>query len=210
MTNVPAKLRDYEFFLVNGVRTNKDIHGWCPRAQVWYSGRLGRATWFHYFTYASMRWATQGKHLHKMWARLAKIKKPIIYVGHSNGCELFSRTLRERPEFVFAAAHLFAPAMSPDFNENGFNEALKSGRVGKIFTYCSKGDSTLEYWASFSRIAKCVGLGYDSMGYCGADQSTIDPEVKDDYEEDWYPAKYDHNDCYEKDFDAFLKKTLRI
>lgn len=210
MINIPIELRPYEFFLVNGIRTKKDIRAWCARSQVWYQNRLAHATWYPYFTFATLRWATQGKHLREMWSLLAEIKRPVIYVGHSNGCELFSRTLRERPEFIFAAAHLFAPAVHQDFDKNGFNEALRSRRVGRIYSYCSRGDTTLKYWASYSRTFKCVGLGYDSMGYCGADQKTIHPEAKPFYTEEWYPDFYDHNDCYEQDFEGFQLRTLRI
>jgi len=212
MKNIPVKFREYEFFLVNGIRTRKDIHGWCPRSEIWIEHRLGHATWFHYHAWASTRWMTQGKHLREMWEELAKIKRPIIYVGHSNGCELFSRTVKERPEFKFAAAHLFAPACHQDFEENGFNKALLDGQVGRIYAYCSKGDGTLKYWASFSRVAKCVGLGYDSMGYCGADKETIHPGVKAKklYVEEWYPDDYDHNDCYERDFEKFNVSMLRV
>jgi predicted alpha/beta hydrolase family esterase len=208
--NIPHELRAYQFFLVNGIRTKRDIHGWCPRSEVYINSRCGHATWFHYFTFASLRWATQKKHLELMWRRLRKIKKPIIFVGHSNGCELFSRTIRERPEFVFAAAHLFAPAIDQDFDRNGFNHSLRAGQVGHIYSYCSKGDSTLHYWASFSRLAKTFGLGYDSMGFCGAELKTIHPDAKPFYTEHWYPDNYDHNDCYETDFEDFMGKILRI
>jgi pimeloyl-ACP methyl ester carboxylesterase len=92
----------------------------------------------------------------------------INLVGHSNGCELACRMLRECGDISVDGLHLIAGACDASFEANGLNAALIDGRVGTVHTYGSPNDEVLNKWARWSRwAAKWIGLGYGELGLVG-------------------------------------------
>jgi hypothetical protein len=168
MINIPEEFRKYEFLLVNGILTKpSDIHGWTDRGERWYQDRLGTASRYEYFSGAITRFISQGGHVRDVVEIIEGIHRPVIYVGHSNGCEIFSRVVKKRKDFQFDYVHLFAPAVDRDFEENGFNQALIDGRIGKLFIYGSYDDSYLKNGHAATGWLKRFGMGYGDLGYHG-------------------------------------------
>lgn len=159
--------KKYHFFFVNGILTNpSDIKGWTDRMVQTFQNNDIAASAYEYGSGAVTRFLWQSKRVDEIAETLSGISKPIVYVGHSNGCELFS-LLCKRYRLQFDAAHLFAPAVWPDFNDNGFNQALTDERIENLFIYGSKADSTLQYGRILTGWLHPIGLGYGDLGYKG-------------------------------------------
>lgn len=198
---------DVEFILVNGILTNpRDIKGWTDRAERWYENQSITAVRYEYFSGALTRFIFQESRVNDLLEIMKDLEKPFIYVGHSNGCELLSRMLKKH-HVRFEAAHLFAAAVDPDFNENGFNKALEDNKLGKLFCYCSKNDKILQNGKKYTGFLNPIGLGYGNLGQVGpSNLSTIANERtyvhwNDDLNHsDWWSPSF---------FEKSLKMTLR-
>lgn len=178
------------FFCVNGILTKpSDIGGWCDYFEDYYQNEGYPCTKYEYFSGAITRFIKQGKRVEEICTILERISNPIVYVGHSNGCELFSKVVK-KTKAKFVAAHLFAPAMESDFDENGLNYALLSGKVQQVYLYCSKKDQVLKNYASKTSFLKFIGLGYGTLGYTG--HKNVLPQVQHRVSELW-KKDYDHS-----------------
>lgn len=130
----------------------------------------------------------------------------VVAVGHSNGCELIARALRENPALYVRSVHLIAAACHGDFQKNGLNECAYRQQIGRIHTYCSKGDNVLRCYAPLSsKLGRVFGLGYGNLGYTGPSNLTRDAERATELPV-WKSA-YGHSTWIEK---AFLPETLRL
>lgn len=101
----------------------------------------------------------------------------IVLVGHSNGCDIICRILKQYPIRIHQV-HLIAGATDCSCNANGINEALRNGNLGSAHVYCSLNDDILRDLAKgWTGWLKPIGLGYGWIGYGGP--TDIDNEVRD-------------------------------
>lgn len=156
-----------QYLVVNGILSKpSSIDSWTDVFEDEYQNRGYPCTRYEYFSGALTRWMFQGQRVKDLYKICCRSKMPLVYVGHSNGCELFSRLVKEH-DVQFEAAHLFSAAVDSDFRKNGFNSVLFSGRVKKLHLYCSKGDRVLRDLASKTEWLNRFGLGYGKLGYTG-------------------------------------------
>lgn len=197
-----------QYLVVNGILSKpSDINGWTDLFEDYYQNEGFACTRYEYFSGALTRFMFQGKRVQELSQIIKRIKDPIIYVGHSNGCELFGRLLKET-RLKFDAAHLFSPAMDSDFNKNGLTAGLLSERVKKIYLYCSTKDLVLKNWASKTSFLNFIGLGYGTLGYTGPKNVLKTVEHRVDVT---WNNKLDHSDWFKgknikKSFDLTLRK----
>lgn len=169
-----ALRRDYDgdfVLFINGILTRPgDQFGWTDRAERWVGDNTDHEydalEYFH--TPLFGRIFNEGKVYREALALLAGYYASARYAGkefrphivaHSHGCEI-TRKLILNSGFNFRAVHLFAAAISSDFDK-GLNKALDSGKVGEVCLYVSKADSVLKYLPPLS-----LGL-YGRLGYEG-------------------------------------------
>jgi len=197
----------HSFLVVNGILTNpQDIDGWTDLFEDFYQNMGYPCTKYEYFSGALTRFIRQGKRVKDLQKICSRITSPLVFVGHSNGCELFTQ-LVHKSNLYFEAAHLFASAMDGDFNKNGLNKAVLSGRVKKIYLYCSAKDRILRDFASKTSFMSFLGLGYGTCGYTGP--SKISKAIEDKVFVTW-ENEFDHSDWFtKKNIDISFAYTLR-
>lgn len=196
-----------QYIVVNGILSNpSDINGWTDLFEDFYQNEGYACTRYEYFSGAITRFIFQGKRIDELNEIIKRINGPLIYVGHSNGCELFGRLIKETT-LKFEAAHLFAPAMDSDFNQNGLTLGLISERVKNIYIYCSRQDLVLKDWASKTSFLKFLGLGYGTLGYTGP--KNVLKRIKSRVDVTWN-NKFDHSDWFkEKNIKKSFDLTIR-
>lgn len=194
------------YLVVNGILTDADsINGWTDLFEDMYQNE-GYACNRYEYTCGIFKSLFQSKRVDDLRIICKRIQKPIVYVGHSNGCELFGRLLRD-VDSSFEEAHLFAPAMDADFNQNGITYGLLSGKVKKVFVYCSKKDNILKNWASKTTFLRYIGLGYGTLGYTGP--KNVLKQIESKVVVTWN-NKFDHSDWFkEKNIQESFQLTLK-
>jgi len=156
------------YVLVNGIRTNpNDVNGWTDHAEEWLEDYGYSATKYEYFCTSVFRWVRQPSRSRSVAEIIKRSVKPVVYVGHSNGCEILAKIFREDKMVRIKDAHLFAPAVDPDFDANGFNKAFRDGRIERLFIYGSKADHTLRIGNKLTGWLRFIGMGYGHLGYEG-------------------------------------------
>ena len=60
-----------------------------------------------------------------------------------------------------------AAAADHDFKRNGLAHAMRQGRVGRVFCYCSRNDEALSAAVVSSWLLGWMGLGYGYLGLVG-------------------------------------------
>lgn len=158
------------YLLVNGILSSPgDVKAWTDRAESWIEDKTRfNAGRFEYFSGALTRRLYQNSRVEKMSSIISRISSDSIYlVGHSNGCDLIERFVRKTSRRI-EEIHLVAAASEKDFRKNGFNKALLSNQIGKIFIYRSHGDRALKLANWTQPFISWLGLGYGSLGYTGA------------------------------------------
>lgn len=195
------------YLVCNGILTDPtDVNGWTDLFEDMYQNEGYPCNRYEYFSGALTRFIKQGARVKELTTIINRIKSPIIYVGHSNGCELFGRLMKD-VDCKFEAAHLFAPAMDSDFNKNGLAYGLLSGKVKKVYLYCSKKDMVLKDWASKTSFLRAIGLGYGTLGYTGP--KNVLKGIEGLVFETWN-NKFDHSDWFsEKNIKESFALTLR-
>jgi pimeloyl-ACP methyl ester carboxylesterase len=157
------------YLFINGILTVPDGHsGWTDRAVTWTESHYGQlAEKFEYFSGALTRRLFQAARVRRCVDLLRNYAgHDLILVGHSNGADIVCRILQEHPEIEVAEAHLFAAAADADFNKNGLNMALLTGRLGWAYLYGSHRDPALRL-AQYSEVLGFLGLGYGALGRTG-------------------------------------------
>lgn len=197
----------HQYLVVNGILSNpSDISGWTDLFEDFYQNEGYSCSRYEYFSGAITRFIKQGKRVEELSKIIKRINNPLVYVGHSNGCELFGRLMKES-DSTFESAHLFAAAMNSDFKENGLNYALLTKRVKKIYLYCSTRDLVLKNWASKTSFLKFMGLGYGTLGLTGP--KNVLEQVNHKVETTWSDS-FDHSDWFkpeniQKSFDLTFR-----
>lgn len=197
----------HQYLVVNGILSRpEDIHGWTDLFEDFYQNEEYACSRYEYFCGALTRFMTQGKRVKELTEIIKRIKSPLVYVGHSNGCELFGRLMKDT-DVRFEAAHLFAPAMDPDCNQNGITFGLLSERVKNVYLYCSRKDLVLKDWASKTSFLRAIGLGYGTLGYDGPKNILKNIEHRIDVT---WENRYDHSDWFkEKNIHKSFDLTFR-
>lgn len=186
----------HAYLVVNGILSlPSDISAWTDLFEDYYQNENYPCTRYEYFSGAITRFIKQGKRVEELNQIVKRINHPLVYVGHSNGCELFGRLMKDT-DCKFEAAHLFAAAMDADFNQNGLTLGLLSGRVKRIYLYCSTNDLVLKDFASKTSFLKFLGIGYGTLGFTGP--KNVLPGVKDKVEVTWSDS-FNHSDWFSKE-----------
>lgn len=194
------KVEECQFLVVNGILTkSSDINGWTDLAEDYYQDRDIIASKYDYFSTATTNWIYQNKRVREVVTLVKRSLRPVIYVGHSNAGDIFSGVVLNS-RCKFPAVHLFAPATNCDFNKNGFNAALKNGRIGKLYIYGSNNDPALKLASSLVGRA----LGFGALGRLGP--KNVDPDIKDRVILDWRDH-FGHSDWLSK---KYLKDSLAL
>lgn len=167
------------FIFVNGIMTFPGASdNWNGRATSWALQRGRLAEKCEYFVGPISRMFGQ-------WSRAKKLAKTMrfyysrgfkmVLVGHSNGCDVIHKALvrSEWPEVM--SLHLIAAASEADFQKTGYNEALRTNRIGEIHCYVGTRDKAL-WFASRSWLAR--GIGYGSLGQDGPRKLASDVESR--------------------------------
>lgn len=154
------------YVVCNGIMTDSDdVNGWTDIFEDYYQNEGYFCNRYEY-TCGIFKSLFQGRRVRHVETICKRITRPIVYVGHSNGCEIFSRIIKET-NIKFVAAHLLSAAMDADFNDNGLNYGLLTKKVDKIYMYCSNRDLALRNWASKTTFLRKIGIGYGVAGYTG-------------------------------------------
>lgn len=195
-------LESCQFLAVNGIMTQaSDIRGWTDLAENFWQEKGYIASRYEYTCGPWLsRWLGQEKRRRELIEVIKRQSRPIIYVGHSNGCDLFSELIKST-KISFPAVHLFAAATRCDFKANGFNTALRNGRIGKLYLYGSSSDEVLKFsWMS--------GLG--SLGRAGP--QNVDISVSDRIIKDWREGQnYGHSTWFtSRHFKETMALTMRL
>jgi len=192
------------YIFINGILTKPgDVQGWTDRAETWIETNTKyKATRFEYYSGALSRRLFQEKRVDDLETVVKGfLGEKIILVGHSNGCDIIQRLVC-RALFRFEEIHLIGAASEKDFDKNGFNAALRTERVKRIYVYWSKNDTALKKAKLSTRLFGNFGLGYGYLGLVGP--QNVDPELK--HRVGSFEFVHDHSDYFlGKNFENTLK-----
>lgn len=193
------------YLVVNGILTDSDdINGWTDLFEDMYQNE-GYACNRYEYTCGLFKSLFQGKRVEDLKVICKRIQKPLIYVGHSNGCDLFGKLMKDG-EAKFEEAHLFAAAMDADCNHNGITYGLVSEKVKRVFIYCSKRDLVLRNWASKTTFLRYIGMGYGTLGSDGP--KNVLKQVEDKITVVWN-NRFGHSDWFKpKNIQESFQLTL--
>jgi predicted alpha/beta hydrolase family esterase len=166
------------FIFVNGIlNCPGSSNGWTDRAVTWiHTHTEHRAEKFEYFSPVIFRrWFLKDwtNDLAELVAKYAG--KPLVLVGHSNGCELICRTVKISGAQI-RGLHLISGACAADFYTNGLNAALKANRVGKVVAYVAEKDLPMKIARVSQNLIGWLGLGYGTLGLNGPLRTAIEVE----------------------------------
>lgn len=158
-----------QYLFVNGILTNpEDVRGWTDRAVEWINRNTpDKADKMEYRCGVLTRRLYQNCRVNGLQQICRSyMGDRIILVGHSNGCDIIERLVRKGLPKI-SEIHLIAAASEPDFEKNGFNQALARGKVDRICVYWSPVDLALKKARLSSRFLGFLGLGYGYLGLVG-------------------------------------------
>lgn len=157
------------FLAINGIRFHPgDAKGWPERFCDWINFRTPdgvSADRCEYYTTAVTRFIGQRKRTDELARKVSRAKQAgyrVVLVGHSNGCDVIARLLRDIGTEV-ASCHLFAPAAQ----EEDFEDAIINQVISKIHIYGSLNDKALQCAQITRALGGWAGLGYGSLGLRG-------------------------------------------
>jgi predicted alpha/beta hydrolase family esterase len=146
------------------------VDGWADLAVAWVHRNTPHyADRYEYRSGALTRFAGQKKRVEDLAKMLGRLPADVdvTAVGHSNGCDLLVRLVREHKDVRLSSLHLIAAATERNFARNGLNDALASGRIEDLYLYGSRKDQAL-YWGQASKnLFGWLGLGYGGLGRYG-------------------------------------------
>ena len=177
--NISDQMKNRVYICINGILTKpSDMSNWTKRASAWIEDNTHfNADRYEYFSGTLTRRIFQNARVKNIEVMINRIKKDDVYlVGHSNGCDLIQRFIAKCKRRI-EELHLIAAASECDFKKNGFNKALLTQKVGKIFVYFSHEDKVLEKAKSVYPYLSWMGLGYGYLGLDGA--KNVDPSISD-------------------------------
>ncbi len=153
------------FICVNGILNNPgESDGWTDRAVTWLNLRTpAKAEKFEYATTALLRrWHQQARA--DAIAKMARFYQlagyELVFIGHSNGCDLIERVL-EHTTLPVRSVHFFAPACDGET----LHRALQLGHVARAFLYGSPFDRALEFARISRELLGWIKIGGAPLGY---------------------------------------------
>jgi len=159
------------FLAINGIRFRPgNAHGWPERFCDYINFRTPDgvvADRREYYTSALTRFIGQRKRTDELARKVSRANQSgyrVVLVGHSNGCDIIARLLRDVGAAV-ASCHLFAPAAQ----EEDFEDAITNNVVKRIHIYGSLNDEALQFAAITRVLCGWAGLGYGSLGLRGGE-----------------------------------------
>lgn len=191
------------FCLINGILTpTSDQHHWTNAAEAWIERNgCGYADSYRYLCGAIGRrlgHARRVADVHAMCAARAKAGQAVHLVAHSNGAQVAADVVARHPGLAVEGLHLIAAACPADFDANGLNAAVASGRVRDVTCYCSRSDDALKLAGASRHLFGWLGLGYGDLGRVGPQRVARDawPFVLTYWEDfghsEWFaPANFD-------------------
>jgi len=188
---MPASARTRFYLFINGILTLSDgRNAWPDRAVTWTESHYGQlAEKYEYFSGALTRRLFQAARVRECAQLLRHYAgHDLILVGHSNGADIVCRLL-QTTDIEVSEVHLLAAAAEADFDRNGLNQALLTGRLGSVHLYGSHNDRALEL-AQFTEIFSFLGLGYGALGRTGPEH--IDDRVSHRVTQIWRDD-FDHS-----------------
>lgn len=198
--------RRQSFLFINGIlNTPEDVNAWTDNAETWIERETRyTAEKFEYRSGVFTRRLFQAARVDKVMQIAKRIdSQNLVLVGHSNGADIIERVVRKN-KLQIKELHLIAAASEHNFEKNGYNKALATGAVGKIFVYCSAHDKALMK-AKISSFFQFMGLGYGYLGLVGP--SRVSEENKDKVVTIW--KKFDHGQWFSKaNFENTMKKIV--
>ena len=129
----------------------------------------------------------------------------VVLSGHSNGCDIAVKALRVSGAVV-SELHLFNAATRPDWQANGMNDVMKSGRLGKAVAYCAGRDMAL---AVVHDNPAARWLGYGTLGIHGPNKvsALVAGRVRTVRSDPW--DGFGHSTCWsEANFDATMRLVV--
>ena len=176
------------FVCINGVNNDPgSSSGWTDRAVTWLhvnGGDSVRAEKFEYFTdilFRRLRQRSRADQIAKMIGYYRRAGFAVYLIGHSNGCDLVARVMRDAGVEV-DGIHLVAAAC----DASDIAESIREGLVKRVWLYGSRHDRAL-ITAEMSRVfIGWAGLGYGSLGRHGPAFAAEFPGVVRDYSNDNY------------------------
>lgn len=189
---------------VNGIMTFPgDSRNWNGRAVTWtHTHSEARAEKVEYFAGPVDRVFGQTARAEKLHRTLSFYRGwSISLVGHSNGADVIVDCLRQWNDWPsIEAVHLVCGATEADFNKNGLNRLLYSGRVGQACVYVADQDKAL----ALAHTLPGRMLGYGTLGLHGA--VNVSDSVKGRVTETHWP-EWGHSDCWA---DSVFDKTMTL
>ena len=198
--------RRQSFLFINGILSNpEDVSTWTDNAETWIERETRyTAEKYEYRAGALTRRIYQGKRVENVITIGKRIgSQNLILVGHSNGCQIIEEVVQKN-KLQIKELHLIAGASGHDFEKNGYNKALMTGRIEKIFVYASPKDEALQK-AKATSLLQWFGLGYGYLGLVGP--SRVNESVKDKVVTIW--KNFNHGDWFtKKNFENTMKKIV--
>lgn len=192
------------WFLINGILTFPgSSKNWTGRGVTWLNTRTeAKAEKIEYLCGPIGRALGQMDRAYKLWHTLSYYDGDDNYVvGHSNGADVIISMLRDFPLCPkIRELHLVCGASESDFNRNGLNRLLGTGKIGRVIVYVAKKDEALRLahtWLGHI-------LGYGTLGLDGP--TSVLPSVESSVKTIEWPD-YGHSDCWHDDnFEATMRQ----
>lgn len=202
------------WILIPGILQHPEgIEDWADRARDWIHANTEDTA----ITYEYRVGIIRTKRERKRWvADLIELLctryagRTVNVLTHSNGGYIITEAIKQCRDIHLKALHMVAAAADADFDKNGLNEAILSNRVQRVFLYCSRGDRTLNTWATWSkRLFGWLGLGYGNLGWVGKKHVSDDAEAAVD--EIWRDSM-DHSTWFTDPYFEWLmhRATLEV
>ena len=153
------------FICINGILTwPGDAEGWTDRAVTWLNLHTeGKAEKFEYATGALTRRLWQdyrAQAIARMASFYVQAGYEVVFIAHSNGCDLVARVLKILWPVKIRSAHLFAAAT----DDEPLGHSLRSGQLGRLHLYGSANDKALQFAGISRKLVGWAGLGYGNLG----------------------------------------------
>lgn len=190
--------------LINGILTDpRDDDAWTDKAESWLDTHIEDPVAIFRYEYNAtplfrrFKQATRARAIKSLVEMYQHNGDRVVLVGHSNGCDLIARVLRDTQ---VDEVHLISPAT----DEKELDVGILAGNVGLVFLYGSVNDMALKWGAQASRTLSLGLLGYGSLGLRCAAYEAKHPGIVQDFSND----RYGHRDWLSPDLNLHMTLAL--
>lgn len=184
---------DASYIAINGINTLASDDSWNNEAEIIFAGKGRNCHAFQYFSDTVFRRVFQNARVERLYNLVKRYQEfglKIRLIGHSNGCDLICRLLKNHGPII-DEIHLIAGAAEADCDKNGINDSFKAGRLKKAVFYCSTKDRKLKSAKMSKTLLGWMGLGYDYVGLVGPSNVRDGDDVRVIWRDD-----FDHGDWF--------------